>query len=404
MKLNDLLTTFRAVAPEHLAEEWDQVGVHLAGNGKPIKKALLCIDLTPAVLDEAITNKCQLIVAYHPPIFHPLKRLADRDWKEKMLAEAIRKGIAVYSPHTALDAVREGMNDWLCEGLGKASVRWSIGIPKLGPKGNYKVVTFVPRDDLERVRDAMFEAGGGAIGLKYSECSFNLSGTGTFLPGLGSNPAIGQHGNREEVEEYRVEMVCDRYWLPYVLKACHETHPYEVPAIDVFELTSEPPIEEEEQTPGRVVSLKKPVSAQTLIRRVKRALGIKHLKASVPPGYGYKHEKKIGQLMDDGTVRQVPNDSYDKDQPDEIDRIAVCVGAGGSLFEKYPTADAYITGEMQHHQILDLYQKGKVVILAGHTNTERPFLGRYRDRLIESGAGKIDWLISEADKAPMAIV
>lgn len=385
MKLNDLLTVFRAVAPEGLAEVWDQVGVHLAGNGKPIRKAMMCIDLTPAVLDEAIASKCQLIVAYHPPIFHPLNRLADRDWKEKMLAEAVRKGIAVYSPHTALDAVREGMNDWLCEGLGKADERWSIGVPKEGPSRNYKIVVYAPVEQAETVRREMFDAGGGTIG-EYHDCSFNLDGTGTFTGGKNTNPAIGKPGVPERVEETRIEMVCDRYFLPFVLKACRATHPYEEPAIDVIQLMHEPPLAVEEQTPGRVVVLNKPVAAKTLIRRVKRTLGMTRLKASVPPTYGD------------------PMYSEDGQPPNVIQLIAVCVGAGGSLFEKYPNADAYITGEMQHHQILDLYQKGKVVILAGHTNTERPFLGRYRDRLIEEGGSKVNWLISEADRAPMRVV
>lgn len=385
MKLNELLTTFRAVAPEHLAEDWDQVGVHLAGNGKPIRKALLCIDLTPAVLDEAIKHKCQLIVAYHPPIFHPLKRLADRDWKEKMLAHAVRKGIAVYSPHTALDAVREGMNDWLCEGLGKANERWSIGMPKEGPTGHYKVVVYAPFEHADPVRRAMFDAGGGTIG-GYHDCSFNLDGTGTFTGGKDTNPAIGKPGTPERVDETRIEMVCNRSFLPEVLKACRHAHPYEEPAIDVFQLMTEPPLETEEQTPGRVAVLRRSVTAKTLITRVKRTLGVKRLKASVPDVYG----EPISHGIDD--------------LPNAIQTIAVCVGAGGSLFEKYPFADAYITGEMQHHQVLDFYQKGKVVILAGHTNTERPFLGRYRDRLIEAGGSKVDWLISEADRAPMVVV
>lgn len=385
MKLNDVLTVFRRVASEMLAEDWDQVGIHLAGNGKPIKKALMCIDLTPAVLDEAIQQKCQLIVAYHPPIFHPLKRLADRDWKEKMLAKAVRKGIAVYSPHTALDAVRPGMNDWLCEGLGKAGTRWSIGSPKEGPSGKYKVVVYVPHEEADSVRKAMFDAGGGSIG-RYHDCSFNLDGTGTFTGEKGTNPTIGKPGKPEQVEETRIEMVCDRYFLPYALKACRAAHPYEEPAIDVFQLMREPPLEEEEQTPGRVIVLDYPVPAKTLVSRVKRVLGQKKIKASIPQVYGDP------MYREDGEPSNV------------IQTIAVCVGAGGSLFEKYPLADAYITGEMQHHQILDLYQQGKVVILAGHTNTERPFLKNYRQALIDAGGAKIDWHISEADRAPMYII
>lgn len=378
MKLEAVLSLLRGVAPEHLAEDWDQVGLHLAGAGKPIRKALMCIDLTPAVLAEAIEQKCQLIVAYHPPIFHPLKRLADRDWKEQMLAEAVRKGIAVYSPHTALDAVRQGMNDWLCDGLGKHETRWSIGIPSPGNTCQFKVAVYVPRNSVDQVRDAMFMAGGGGIG-NYAECSFTLEGLGTFRGRVGSNPAIGQPGKRETVEETRVEMICWQGQLGEVIKAARQAHPYEEPAIDVFNLAPELPPETEEQTPGRVAVLNKPVPAKTLITRVKRTLGQKQLKASVPETYGQEADNLL-------------------------QTIAVCVGAGGSLFEKYPHADAYITGEMQHHQVLDLYLKGKVVILAGHTNTERPFLKNYREKIIEQGGGKVEWLLSEADRAPMQIL
>lgn len=386
MKLDRVLSVLRQVADETLAEDWDQVGLHLAGNGKPVRKAMLCIDLTPAVLDEAIKAKCQLIVAYHPPIFHPLKRLADRDWKEKMLAEAVRKGVAVYSPHTALDAVREGMNDWLCEGVSKADTRWSIGTPPHGPSGKSKVIVYVPKNSAQRVREAMFEAGGGSIG-NYSDCSFNIDGIGTFTGGTNTKPAIGMPGKLASVEETRIEMICFDSMAGDVVQAIRQAHPYEEPAIDLFQLYSEMPPENEWQTPGRVIVLQKPITAPTLIKRVKKLLQAKHVKAAVPNNHGEPEEDGDGHWL-----------------PNRIRTIAVCVGAGGSLFEKYPHADAYITGEMQHHQVLDLYQKGKVVILAGHTNTERPFLKNYRAAILAAGGEKVDWQISEADRAPMRIV
>jgi len=357
---------------------------------------MLCIDLTPAVLDEAIASKCQLIVAYHPPIFHPLKRLADRDWKEQMLAKAVRKGIAVYSPHTALDAVRQGMNDWLCDGLGKAGVRWSIGVPKMGRTMRFKVIVYVPRSDAERVRQAMFDAGGGGI-ARYSNCSFNIEGVGTFRGDETTNPAIGKPGQLEKVEETRVEMISWMNTLGDVIKAARATHPYEEPAIDVFELAQEAEPEDEEQTPGRVLHLKTPITASTLISRVKKQLGQKKLKASVPLDYG----------VGDPEIFSVNTQRVDKNKfyvPGKIESIGVCVGAGGSLFEKYLHCDAYITGEMQHHQVLDLYQRGKVVILAGHTNTERPFLKNYRDAIIAKGGEKVEWVLSETDAAPIQIV
>lgn len=379
MKLENVLSVLRQVAPEHLAEDWDQVGLHLAGTGKPIRKAMLCVDLTPPVLAETIKQKCQLIVAYHPPIFHPLKRLADRDWKEQMLAQAVRKGIAVYSPHTALDAARPGMNDWLCEGLGKHWARFGIGIEEPSSSGQYKVIVYTPRADAKKIRQAMSDAGAGGIG-RYSECSFNVDGVGTFRGREGTNPVVGKPGRLETVEETRVEMICDAGWLGDVLKAIRSAHPYEEPAVDVLELA--PVVEPmgERQTSGRAHHLSKPIAAPTLINRVKKHLGLKKLKAAVPSVYG------------------------DKGLPNQIETIAVCVGAGGSLFENYPGADAYITGEMQHHQVLDLYNKGKVVILAGHTNTERPFLKNYREAIVERSGEKVEWVISETDVAPIEIV
>lgn len=377
MKLDFVLAALRKVAPEHLAEGWDQVGLHLAGNGKQVRTAMLCIDLTPAVLDEAIAKKCQLIVAYHPPIFSPLTRLADRDWKERMLAKAIRSGLAVYSPHSSLDAVRNGMNDWLCDGLGAHAVRWAIGVPRVNQTHQFKVVVYVPRSHAKQVRKAMWEGGAGSIS-NYSECSFNIEGVGTFRGDAGTNPTIGQPGRLEHVEEVRIEVICWKDRLGDVIKHARKAHPYEQAAIDVLELQAEPEPEDEEQTPGRCQILRKPISAETLVRRVKRQLGMKRLKVAIPSIYGDEYPGQIGSL-------------------------AVCVGSGGSLFEKYMTADAYITGEMQHHQVLDMVQEGKVVILAGHTRTERPFLKNYREALVAE-CDAVQWVVSTKDVAPLEIV
>lgn len=350
MKLATVLAALQQIAPEHLAEGWDQVGLHLAGNGKQVRKAMLCIDLTPAVLDEAIACKCQLIVAYHPPIFRPLTRLADRDWKERMLAKAVRAGLAVYSPHTSLDAVRDGMNDWLCDGLGAHTVRWSIGVPRETRSHRYKVAVVVPRASADAVRNAMCNAGAAT-----------------------RTPSDG--GSSESVS---VEAVCWRDRLGDIVAAVRNAHPHDDPSADVVELACEPEPEEEEQTPGRCMHLRRPISAELLVRRVKRHLKLKRLKVAIPSAYG---------------------DEY----PGQIGSVAACVGAGGSLFEKYMTADAYITGEMQHHQVLDMVQRGKVVILTGHTNSERPFLNNYRDAIIER-CGTVEWVLSAKDIAPLETV
>lgn len=368
MRLSDLITVFNKVAPEHLAGGWDKVGLHVGPQEQPVTNGLICIDLTHAVIDEAVELRCELIVAYHPPIFAPLERLTDDGpWTQTRILHCVREGLSVYSPHTALDAVRGGMNDWLCEGLGGGASRPIE--PSTSRRDEYKVVVFVPADNEAAVREAMANAGAGWIG-NYRACSFSAPGEGGFCPIEGANPAIGQVGQRETVAERRMEMIVSGPLLGPVITALRQAHPYEEPAIDLFKLEPEPAQVGEETGAGRLLTLHEPIDAETLARRVKARLGMSHVKVA-----------SGGR---------------------SIRTIAVCPGAGGKLFEPV-VADAYVTGEMQHHHVLDLQQQGRTVVLAGHTNTERPFLPTYRDRLMEAGA-TINWHVSEADRAPMQIV
>ena len=371
MKLNELLTAFRTVAPEALAEGWDKVGLHAGSLSQDVSAGLLCIDLTHAVIDEALSNQCQLILAYHPPIFSPLQSLTDEGpWSQTRMVRCVREGLTVYSPHTALDAARGGMNDWLCEGLGAGTAE------PIAPTGQrrdeYKVVVFVPAENEAAIRQAMAEAGAGWIG-NYRECSFSADGEGGFRPIEGANPTIGQVGSRETVAERRLEMIVSGQHLASVVAALRQAHPYEEPAIDLFKLEPEPVAADQQTGVGRLLTLDEPIDADTLADRAKALLGMSAVKLAKP-------------AVDNGPIRT----------------IAVCPGAGGKLFESVQ-ADAYFTGEMQHHHVLDLQQQGRTVVLAGHTNTERPFLPIYRDKLVAAGAA-INWHISEADRAPMRIV
>ena len=368
MKLNELLTAFNRVAPEHLAGGWDKVGLHVGSMGQDVTAGLMCIDLTHAVIDEALANECELIVAYHPPIFAPLQRLTDDGpWSQTRMVRCVQEGLAVYSPHTALDAARGGMNDWLCEGIGTGTST-PIEAESL-TRDEYKVVVFVPTDHESAVREAIAQAGAGQIG-NYRECSFSTLGDGGFRPIEGANPTIGQIGQRETVAERRMEMIVAGRHLAEVVAALIESHPYEAPAFDLFKLEPEPEVAHEQAGAGRLLTLDEPIDADVLADRLKVRLGVSHVKLAKG------------------------------DRP--IQTVAVCPGAGGNLFESV-VADAYVTGEMQHHHVLDLKQQGRTVVLAGHTNTERPYLPTYRDRLIEAGAA-INWHISGADRAPMSIV
>lgn len=369
MRLEGILTALQALAPHHLAEPWDQVGLHVGDPGARIDRALLCIDLTESVLEEAITHKAQLIVAYHPPIFKPLARLTTADPKQRIILRAARKGIAIYSPHTALDAAEGGVNDWLASGLGAGEIR-TIKPSDTANKG-FKLVTFVPTEAADKVRSAMCLAGAGRIG-DYEGCSFSGPGEGTFRGGDTTSPAVGKAGRFERVPELRLELPVPADKLAEVVTVLCEAHPYEEPAFDIYPLQS-PPGVEARTGQGRVLTLDKPVSLTTLVNRTKGHLGVKVLEVASP-------------VAAKGSTC--------------IQRVGLCAGAGGSLLTEAGSIDVFLTGEMRHHDVLDAVSRGVSVILAGHTQTERPYLPVYRRRLVELTGLTVKWRVSNADQPP----
>lgn len=373
VKLAKILDLLRALAPEHRAESWDQVGLQLGDTDWRVSRAMLCIDLTGPVLAEAIRARAGLVVSYHPPIFQALPRLTGDDPKQRLVLEAARRRIAIYSPHTALDAAEEGVNDWLCGGIGKG--RSYVIQPRLHPQDrNYKIICFVPAKHGESVLAAMSATGAGRIG-NYVECSYESPGQGTFRGLEGATPFLGRPGRRQRVDELRMEMICADSDLPQAIAALRRAHPYEEPAFDIYRLEPAPDLLDQQPGQGRVLELNVPIAVSTLVRRVKQHLGLKHLEVAIPQ-----------PRRDDRRVRVV----------------AVCPGAGGSLLTGDQHADAYVTGEMRHHEVLDAIRNRIVVILAGHTQTERPYLNIYRKRIVAAGGNKVEWRISRADRPPLS--
>jgi putative NIF3 family GTP cyclohydrolase 1 type 2 len=123
IQLKTILSQFKDYAPLYLADQsWDNVGLLVEpndNNNSMIERIFLTNDLTEPVLDEAIKRQAQLIISYHPPIFSPLKRLTQSNWKERIILKCIKHGITVYSPHTSWDAVENGINQWLISAFGK---------------------------------------------------------------------------------------------------------------------------------------------------------------------------------------------------------------------------------------------------------------------------------------------
>jgi dinuclear metal center YbgI/SA1388 family protein len=355
------------LAPPDLAQAWDNVGLLAGDRGGPCGKVLLCIDLTRAVLDEGSEAGCAMVVAYHPPIFRPVARLlADSDGTDAIVHDAIRRGVAVYSPHTALDAAPGGTNDVLAGLCGLSRIEpFEFVTPDPAP---FKVVTFVPPDRLDAVARAMFAAGAGRIG-DYEQCSYRLQGEGTFFGAESTDPQVGEKGRLERVRETRIEMIVPAAKLPEVIAALRAAHPYEEPAFDVYPLHPEP-----RPGIGRVGTLPKGTTLNRLARELKRVTG-----------------SKVVMTVGAGGRR--------------LARAAVCVGAAGGLpLEKPRSADCdvIVTGEIRHHDALTLQRIGKCAIALGHSESERPVLKPLARRLSE--ATGVQTLISRRDTPPFAPV
>ncbi len=374
--VSDLMSAMERIAPARYAEAWDRVGLHLGRASAALSgPVLLTIDLSEKVVEEAAGLGASAIVAYHPPIWKPLTALTDAQPMQRALLRAAELRMAVYSPHTALDSVQGGVTDWLCEGLSGGGEGRILGdVRALSPHMDrpstreVKVVTFLPRESVDEVRNAMATGGAGIVG-KYRLCSFTSTGTGTFFGGEGSSPAVGAAGRLEEAPEVRLEMVCSRKALALVVETLRRFHPYEEPAIDVYPLEGEPV---RQSGTGRRLVLDRAATIQELGERLDRFLGRARIKYSAD------------------------------DLKKKVSRIGVCPGSGAELAELAirEGCEVFVTGEMKHHEILAAANEGLSVILAGHTNTERGYLPRLASRLERELPG-LGVVVSDRDGDPL---
>ena len=379
MLVSDLVRSIESIAPAALAEPWDNVGLLVGRSDLPLSgPALLTIDLTERVLAEAVAAKCSAVLAYHPPLFEPRKRLTADTPRGRILLGAIENKIAIYSPHTALDAAEGGITDWLCEGISGSTTPEKIAgdCRALTPHARrettqeVKVVTFVQEKDLDQVRSALASAGAGIIG-HYRVCSFAAPGEGTFLGDDSTLPTVGQSGRLERIRELRLEMVCSKSALATAMELLQRFHPYEAPAIDIYELLPRP---DRHAGPGRRLILDQPATLATLAERLKTFLGISVVNIAKPS--------------------MAPDDT-------PISSLGVCPGSGAALIPAAisESCQAFITGEMKHHEILDALNSGVSLILAGHTNTERGYLPRLAKKLSEA-LPHATFQVSTSDRSP----
>jgi dinuclear metal center YbgI/SA1388 family protein len=334
LHLGAILEYLEAFAPLRLAAEWDNVGLLLGDRNADVQRVMTCLTVTPESAAEAVAEGAQLIVAHHPILFRPIQRLTGDTPEGLMLTVLVKAGIAVYSPHTAFDNTKGGINDLLAHRLGVVD---AVALRRQDDTGQCKVVVFLPEADLGRVSDALFAAGAGNIG-QYSQCSFRAAGTGTFFGSDTTNPTVGQKGRREEVAEWRVEVICAEAKADAVVAALRKAHSYEEPAFDIYPLRP------------RAGSL-----GEGRLGRLSNPCPLREFAASVKNKLNAGHVQTVGELNR------------------RVEHVAIVCGAGGAFLNDAmrAQADVFLTGEARFHDCLAAQANGLALVLPGHYATER---------------------------------
>jgi dinuclear metal center YbgI/SA1388 family protein len=362
MKIDDLLKRFESRIPATLAESWDPVGL-LSGDRRSVLRGVVVgVDLTAALLAHAIGRKANLIVIHHPPLFPKgkgLQRLvpSGAETREEVLLQCHRRGIAVYVAHTNFDrGAIDGMMN-LARDLGSEPYARVLEHAKEGKSLMKKLVTFVPVDHFEQVRDALYLAGTGHLG-NYDCCGFGTPGVGSFRPLKGASPFLGKVGELEEVEEIRLETLVVAGMESTVIRALKEAHPYEEVAYDFYPIDPVPGMKGMVWGLGYgfVARLKKPVPYAAFVRRVKRVFQVKSF------------------LTNQVTPKSVRTIAFTPGSGSSF------VGAVGSL-----GVDVYLTGEVGYHASLEAARTGLSVLELGHRESEHYFLKTIEAWVRESG-------------------
>ncbi|HET7616842.1 MAG TPA: Nif3-like dinuclear metal center hexameric protein, partial [Bacillales bacterium] len=236
-----LIQAFEQWAPKSYAIDDDRkkIGLQLGTLNKPVKKIMTTLDVLENVVDEAIENEIDLIIAHHPMIFHPLKKIDTETPRGRMIEKCLKHGITVYAAHTNLDVASGGVNDLMAEAMGLENTEVLVPTHETPL---VKLVVFTPEDHAEEMRKALGDAGAGFIG-NYSHCTFNSPGTGTFKPEDGTNPYIGSKGKLEKVSEVKIETIMPAGLQAKVIQAMKKAHPYEEVAFDLYPLENKGKVE-----------------------------------------------------------------------------------------------------------------------------------------------------------------
>ena len=366
--VQDLARLLEAAAPLAYQESYDNAGLQCGDPLALVTGVLIALDCTPAVVAEALRRGCNVVVCHHPVIFRPLKRLTGANEVEQTIIAALKNDVAIYAAHTNLDNVRGGVNTKLAEKLGLLKTR--VLAPQSGTLA--RLITYVPNrpedqqaDVAGKVLAALYSAGAGQIG-QYRECSFRTEGTGTFLPGAGTAPAVGSPQLLETLPELKLEVLLPLHHQAAVLRALRAAHPYEEVAYELIKLENV----HQEVGAGLVGELAEPLAPADFRQLLKR------------------------QLL----VPVVRHTAFEK----PIRRVAICGGAGAFLIgaARAAGADAYVTGDVKYHEFFGA--EGQLMLCdVGHFESEQ-FTGEvFRDLLTAGFERTFAVLIAETPTNPV---
>lgn len=353
--LADVIGALEAAYPPALAESWDSVGLVAGDPADEVRKVVVAVDATAAVVDEALATGAQLLLVHHPLLLRGVDTVGAHTPKGALLHRLIRGGCALYSAHTNADRADPGVSDALAGALGLVATRPLIPIPDTVTD---KWVVMVPTTDTARLREALFAAGAGELG-DYRECSWTVTGDGQFRPLPGATPALGAVGEVESVREDRVEVIAPRRSRARILAALRAAHPYEEPAFDVFETADFPG----SRGLGRIGELPEPQTLREFTARVAAALP--------------RTEWGVRAAGD----------------PDRVVRtVAVCGGSGDSLLDTVSGlgADVYVTADLRHHPADEhLRRGGPALVDVAHWASEQPWCAQAKG-VLDARFGSVD--------------
>jgi dinuclear metal center YbgI/SA1388 family protein len=332
MKIKEIISSIESLAPLQLQESYDNSGFLIGDPEATFSKALVSLDITGEVIDEAIKKSCNLIISHHPLIFGKLSKISANTETGKCMIKAIKNDIAIYAVHTNIDNVANGVNAMLCKKLGIQNCKI------LKPKKNIlkKLVTYCPTDKAEIVRTALFNAGAGHIG-NYDCCSYNTAGSGSFRALENANPYVGKLNKLHFENETRIETIYPSYIEKELLKVLFSAHPYEEVAYDIYPLENE----FSKAGEGMIGELPRATDCDTFFQKIKLTLGT-------------------------GVIR------HSEITKKNIKRIAVCGGAGGFLINDALAsgADIFLTADLKYHQFFEA-EKRMIIADIGHYESEQ---------------------------------